>query len=128
MFDMPNKFSDWIEKKINERGWNFSELSRRSGLSPGTISDVLSERAQPGLRFCNGIASALNVPPETVLRKANLIPSEPEQTAIISEFVYMLSQLPEDEQEELLLIARSWIEARERKQARGKARRGSKAG
>lgn len=115
MFDMTEKLIEWIEEEVDTRGWNFSELSRRSELSPGTISDVLSGRTQPGLRFCNGIASALGAPPERVFRMAGLLPpiiigseTEKRQQECMEYFQY----LPPEDQERLVGIARTFYERR----------------
>jgi len=103
-----------------------NELAQQAGLSSGGVADVLNQKANPGFRFCKAIAKAFDVPPENVLRLAGLLPPKPEETATVNEFVYMINQLPPEEQEELLLVAKAWIEGRERQ--RGIKTRKSNAG
>ena len=76
----------------------------------------------------DGLGTTLNLPVEFVLSKAGLTDTVPEETPTAAELVYLLSQLPPDEQEKLLIIARSWIEAREREEQRAAQARTSEAG
>ena len=68
------QFSEWLVSVMEEKGWSKSEMARRAHISPAAISDILSGRRDPGLLVCQGIAKALKVPPEEVLRHAGLIP------------------------------------------------------
>jgi transcriptional regulator with XRE-family HTH domain len=111
---MTNDLIGWIEQERERRNWSINELARQAGLSPGTVADVLNQRTNPGLQFCTEIARALNVPPENILRLAGLLPPQPEETATINEFIHLLNQLPAEEQKELLLVAKAWVEGRER--------------
>lgn len=36
-------FSEWLNQEIEKRGWSYSELGRRAGISHSTISLVLSK-------------------------------------------------------------------------------------
>ena len=128
MSEQSTVLKKWIQDSLTQRGWSQSELARRAELSSTTISDVLTGSAKPGFNFCKGVARAFGVRTEKVLRLAGLLQPEPEETATITEFVYALSQLPPDEQEKLLLIAQSWIDAREREKQRGTQPRTSEAG
>lgn len=114
---MPAKLNQWIIQEIEERNWSIRELARRAELSHATINAVLAEKSQPGPDFCTGVARALRVPPERVFRLAGLLPQKPEETAIISEFVYLLNQLPTEEQEELLLVAKAWVKGRKQQRS-----------
>lgn len=74
---MEKDFVAWLIAEIEKRGWTNSELARRAGLVPSTISMVLSEQKRPGLDFCVGIGRALGEPPEKILRLAGLLPPLP---------------------------------------------------
>lgn len=79
MFTVVNTiFIDWLNNKLTEKGWTQADLSKRAQVSTAMISSVLSGRREPGINFCNSIASVLRVPPEDVYRLAGLLPSEPE--------------------------------------------------
>ena len=67
-------FTSWIEKELNKRNWKPADLARYSGLSRTSISNVLNGNRKAGVTFCNAIANALNIPPEEVMTKANLLP------------------------------------------------------
>ena len=112
-------FSEWLEKELEKRDWSYNELAKRAGLSSGYVSMVMTGQRRPKEKFCNAVARALNVPPVEVFRRAGILPPAPEETATVLEVVYLMSQLPPEEQERLLITARAWIEAREREKQRG---------
>jgi len=67
-----------MNSRLVEKGWSQADLSKRAQVSPAMVSSVLSGKREPGISFCNSIASVLRVPPEDVYRMAGLLPSEPE--------------------------------------------------
>lgn len=67
-------FIAWLIDELEFRGISQSELARRSSLTSGAISHVISGSRQPGPDLCSAIAGALNYPPELVFRKAGLLP------------------------------------------------------
>ena len=87
---MATELTEWINQILNERGWSVRELARRAGVEHSTVNSVLAEKHDPGLRFCNGIARAVKVPPERVFRLAGLLPS------------YVIGDKPAREEAELL--------------------------
>ena len=58
---MGQQMSVWIYHKLQNKGWNISELSRQAGLSHGYVSEVLSGKKKPGIKFYKGVSSALGV-------------------------------------------------------------------
>lgn len=108
---MENEFITWLTQKMNEFRWGNSELARRAGLAPSTISMVISGQKRPGLDFCVGVAQAFNLSPEDVLQKAGLIPSKPEMDEKSWEMLRLFQQLEPADQERLLQAARAWVEA-----------------
>lgn len=66
--------SFWLSDELNSRGWSIRELARRAGISHTTVADVLSEQRKPTAEFCIAIAKALNVPEESTLRRAGILP------------------------------------------------------
>ena len=69
--------TSWLASEIKRRGWSIRELARRAGVSHTTAADVLSKQRDPTADFCLGIARALNMPPEEVLRRAGILPPLP---------------------------------------------------
>ena len=67
-------FSDWLMVQLRDRGWDQAELVRRSGMSSGTISRIITGSRKPGTDATKGIARALKMPVEEVMRKAGLLP------------------------------------------------------
>jgi len=74
---MEKDFVTWLIGEMEKQGWNNSELARRSGLVPSTISQVISGSRRPGPDFCVGVAKALNKPPEVIFRVAGILPQLP---------------------------------------------------
>lgn len=104
---MEKDFVDWLIAEMNARGWNNSELARRAGVVPSTISMVVSRQKRPGLDLCVGIASALHIPPEDVLRSAGLIPPMPgiDEDASFSRTLEVMKKLTPDERQAVLEYA-----------------------
>lgn len=73
--------TEWLDGERQARGWSLRELGRRAGVSHAQVSHVLSGSAIPGWDFCVGMARALGLPPEDVMRRAGLLPSLPVETA-----------------------------------------------
>lgn len=71
-------FNEWLQEKLVEKGWSYSELARRGGTSHARISQVLNSNEQPGADFCVKIARALGESPEHVLRLAGFLDPLPE--------------------------------------------------
>lgn len=67
-------FGDWLQGELNNRGWDQAELARRSGISTAQISRIVTGGRQPGRSSIDGIARALRLPPEDVLRQAGILP------------------------------------------------------
>lgn len=108
---METDFSTWLTGEMDKRGWNNSELARRAGLVPSTISMVISQQKNPGLDFCVGIALAFRLPPEIVLRKAGLLDPEMPQAQIDKEAAHLFAQLPDNQKEIVLAQLRGMIQA-----------------
>ena len=67
-------FGDWLQSELNNRGWDQAELVRRSGISSAQISRLVTGGRDPGKDAIAGIARALRLPPEDVLRHAGILP------------------------------------------------------
>jgi hypothetical protein len=70
----------------------------------------MSGQRKPGPEFCTSVASALQVPPEGVFRRAGLLPPKPEETPTSRELLYMFMQLDDQDQERILSITRTFLE------------------
>ena len=61
-------FASWLQKELDKREWNHTELARRSEVTPGQISRVANGSRGAGPDLCIAIAKGLNVPREEVFR------------------------------------------------------------
>lgn len=115
MIDESNALIIWLEQEITSRNWSARELARRAGISSASVLDVLNQRIEASYKFCMAIASALKVSPENVLRKADLLPPDP-QGDIFREALYLFNNLPDDQQALILTMMRALREKTENAQ------------
>lgn len=94
---MENDFVTWLNREMERRGWNNSELARRADVSPSTLSKAISGYNRPGLELCVGVADAFGLPPETVLRRAGLLPPSAEGDPAFTELLAVLRNVSRDE-------------------------------
>jgi transcriptional regulator with XRE-family HTH domain len=104
---MATNFVTWLTKEMEDRGWNNSELARRAGLVPSAVSQVIAGNRGTGPEFCRSVARALNLPPETVFRKAGLLPSlqGPEEDVTFGELLDVVRNLSVEERVMVLEFA-----------------------
>jgi transcriptional regulator with XRE-family HTH domain len=100
-------FVAWLNKELKDRGWSNSELARRAGVVPSTVSMVLSGKNEPTWEFCAATAAALDEPPEKVFRLVGLLPPlpGPERDVVIQQLVDSVKNLTPDDREEVLAYA-----------------------
>lgn len=99
MLSMETDFITWLTDRLDDRGWSNSELARRAGVVPSTISMTLSGQKQPGIDLCIGIAKAFDEQPEYVLRLAGLLPPIPVKTQQEESLLHYFRQLPPGKQQ-----------------------------
>ena len=116
ILSMETNFGNWLNKELEKRGWNQSQLAKKAGLGSGTISNIIYGSKRMGIDTAVAIARALKVRPRIVLEAAGLLPAEPATDNDFDEWIYMLSQLPERERDELLEIARLKLERQDREE------------
>ena len=99
-------FADWITGQMQRRNWNQADLARAAGLTPPTLSRLLSGQRSPGAAVCKALARAFDLPVETVYRQAHLLPTEPDWSPTLDEWTWLFEQLEDTDREELLAFAR----------------------
>jgi transcriptional regulator with XRE-family HTH domain len=112
MFSM-ERFSDWLLNELKSRDMSQSDLARIAGLGRGTISNIMNGTRNVGQDTLTAIARALRLPPETVFRAAGIFPAI-HSDAIVDEITYLASQLPAEDVQDLIDLARSKIKRYER--------------
>jgi transcriptional regulator with XRE-family HTH domain len=103
------KFIQWLESQMQEKGMRHADLAKRSGVTPGAISRIFS--GERGIRVRTetlvGFAAALDVPVETVLMQAGIIPAPvSEGDAFIAELTSIARDIPERYRDAFLGIAK----------------------
>ena len=86
-------FANWLQQELHTRGWNQAELVRRSGLSVAYVSNLVSGMRSPGANAINGLAHALDVFPEEIMRQAGLRPPAADSQRIMTESQQTLAEL-----------------------------------
>lgn len=118
---MAISFSDWLRQEIEKRDLSQADLARRARLSEAQISRLLADKRGVGEGGLRKIADALQISPITVLRKAGILPPSPETEITADDWMFLLSELPPEEQEELRQLALIKIERQKSKKRVGRA-------
>lgn len=82
-----------------------SDLARATGITTAQMSRIISGERNAGKETILNIAHALKLPPETVFRAAGLLPPQSPETELISRIVHLTSELPEEDQADILEYA-----------------------
>jgi transcriptional regulator with XRE-family HTH domain len=114
MFSMDN-FGEWLVAELERRDLTQSDLSRMSGLSRGTLSNIVSSTRGRGPSSLLAIAKALKLPPEQVFRTAGLLPPALKSDEETERIVYEMSDLTPQEKEEVLAFINMKRNLRKRK-------------
>jgi len=105
---------DIVKLEMEKKGLSIREFAKLVGVSHPTISDILNGE-EPSFDVCRKLAQILNLPLEGVLRAAGLLPPVSEDTEYQEEVLYLLSQLPPDEQRRYLELLRFEVERQKSK-------------
>ena len=68
-------FITWLKTEMNRKDWGITVTAKKAGLSHPVISDIMNFQLQPSFETCVGLAKAFEMPPEEVLRRANMLSS-----------------------------------------------------
>lgn len=106
-----DRFIEWMGKELDRRGWIQADFARESGLSTATVSNVLSGKERPGLRFIEGALRAFGYGvADAMFVEIGLRAPEPEETANLREANLRFSQLSGDAQKMILIQMRALAE------------------
>jgi transcriptional regulator with XRE-family HTH domain len=114
---MEKSFSQWLDQRLDERGWSRADLSRRSGISEAALSLLYSGAREPGKKMCAGIADALHLNHDDVFRAAGLLPAKPSDDETVSEIMHISHTLTEENRQDVLDYARLRLEKQEKEQS-----------
>jgi transcriptional regulator with XRE-family HTH domain len=111
-------FVEWLENEMKQRGIIPAELARRGGITRSAVSKLLSrQQKRPGIEMLDAIARALDMPKEIIYQKVGYLPAEQKVSPLSSAILFLIEQLPIDDQEEMLDYARMKLERRKNKNA-----------
>jgi transcriptional regulator with XRE-family HTH domain len=95
---------DWINDQLGRTNLSQSEASRRAGLGPNAISEIINGRT-PGLKVCIALGEFFGVSVEYVLRLAGHLPPRQavpsELRRKVDRIAELLTTLPPDLQDRL---------------------------
>lgn len=118
----PKTFFDWLDDRMRQLDLSDNNLAVKAGIHPSVISKARSGDRGIGWDAALAIAHALDLPPEIVFKKLELLPTSAEERqrgAVVDEMLHIVPDLSVSDQEELLQLARLKLERR-KKEARGK--------
>lgn len=104
---------------MDARGLSQSELARRGGFTPTTVSRILGRERLPGVEFCRGVARAFGLTDIQVLEIAGLATDHDRTkfSPIVEATAAMLNELSTNDQEEVRAMVRVKWERKHRKPA-----------
>jgi transcriptional regulator with XRE-family HTH domain len=99
-----SEFTDWLQGELNQRSWDAAKLAQSSGITAAQLSKILLGMQKPGIKTCTLIAKAFNIPDVVVLRKANILQSDPKSKVdeLDIKILYLLKDMPRELKEEVL--------------------------
>lgn len=109
-----DNFSSWLVQELEERGLSQSDLSRMSGLSRGTVNNIVSGTRGRGPESLSAIARALKLPPEKLYRVAGLLPSAVKVDEEMEQILHEIAKLNKADQREVLAYIRMKRNLREK--------------
>lgn len=100
-------FTMWLQNKMDEHGWNQSQLAQRSGISQGQIAHILAGKREPGPKVCRAFARAMNLPEEEVFRAAGLLSNNNgDRPPTLGEWIHIFMTATPEERDNMLDLAR----------------------
>lgn len=114
MFTVDNNFGYWLQQEREKRGLTQARLAKLAHLNRAVINKIENNQSRPTVETLQSIANALNLPDEIVFRAAGFLRSSPD-TEYQEEVLYLLSQLPPDEQRRYLELLRFEVERQKSK-------------
>ena len=109
-----SNFGDWLRSEIDKQKISQAELARMIRVTPAQVSRILSGERSTTNETLIEIAHILKIAPVTIFRKAGLLPDSNNNDVEFEDWVFLLKQLPPEDQEELRQIAEMKVERRKK--------------
>lgn len=99
---METNFPEWLLNKLEQLDMTQAELARKSGITSGQVSRILSGQRGAESKTLSAIAQALKLPPDEVYRAAGLLPPDNTINELIQQILHLTKELPPQEQQDIL--------------------------
>ena len=100
-------FGQRLLSEREKRGFSQSGLAREARITKGAVSNYEAGKVEnPDPKVLRAIAFVLQVSDEEIYRWAGLLSPKSDYNPRFEEMKHLLEQLPEDEQDELIALAR----------------------
>jgi transcriptional regulator with XRE-family HTH domain len=103
-------FPNWLQDQMDKMGWRPRDLAKRAHISDAVISRILRSERGASIDTLLAIASALNVSPITMFRKAGFLPDGDGDDINFDDWKYLLEKLTPEDQDEIRRIANMKID------------------
>jgi len=115
--DPDSSFNLWLEKQLTEKGWTQAELARRMKVHQAVIGNIVNKKVAMGPDVARKLATALEIPQLVVYKEAGIYDEPIEPTTMkMAEVMAIFDELPDEDQETLLWLARSFRQKNKAKQ------------
>lgn len=110
-------FQEWLAEQISKSGLSYSELGRRGGISHSRISQIINGDGLPGEKFCLAMGKALDLPPETVLKRAGhqIKMGSAHNREATTELLHHFDELDDEGKIEVIAIVKALKEVRHKR-------------
>lgn len=109
------EFTDWLILQMSEQNLNQSQLAKLMGKGRSYINKLLAGSYGVTFETAKLLSKALKLPLNEVLSAAGMLsPVEDLRAALTDRFAEILSELPEDDIDDLYNLALSKLERRQR--------------
>lgn len=99
-----NGFITWLDEELAQRNWRPADLARASGIASSSLSHIYAGTRNIGPEIATAIATALDLSPEYVFRKAGLLPEAraPDRDPSFQEILEIMRGMTADERREVV--------------------------
>jgi transcriptional regulator with XRE-family HTH domain len=106
-------FPQWLQQQLDNKNWRVKDLAQYAHVSNAAVSRVLSAQRKADSDTLLAFATALNISPITMFRRAGKLPPGGEEISF-EDWKHLINQLTPDEEEELRQLAELKITRRQK--------------
>ena len=115
---MNNTLGAWLQQTREGLGLTQSDLGRLSKLNRAVINKIENNATKAKPETLLAIAQALRIKPETIFRKAGILPPEPENDTKLKQLTYLLSLLNDEDLQDFEDLAKAKLDRQAKKQTK----------